>query len=661
MKAAFAAVPVLFVSWLLPSEGLGLWIRLAAATLVLLLPGLLVARVLRRPGPGAALAWSIALVAGALAITFAVGGSIGLTLALVLAAGAVALPFSFRKRVRTARLPGGAAVALAGVVLGALLWGIEGVVRGDAIFHLGRVRKLLAFDSLSLHAVNEFKDGGLHPGYAFPLWHGWLALVAELAHVDPTKVVLHQPSILAPVALLVAYEAGRTVFSSAWLGLAAMLAEVGLIAFAPGNGGSYTSLALPGTVARQLLVPVALTMFFAFVRGPSWQLALTLAAVAMDIAFIHPTYAMFLAIPLGGYVVARAVLVRADVRRDVVALAAYCAPVLLVFAWLAPIVADTLSHNPSKAEKASQLKHYAHDLVVHSQSSFHLEPGMFARSGAIALAALVLVPLAGFASSRRWSAFVLGGSVVVLALELWSLVFPHFSDLVSLSQSRRAAGFFPFAFAFAGGTAVAARFLSWAALPVALAAGIALQLAYPGDFGTFHSSPSIGAWIALFGGIAALAIGAVRRGPPLERTGPLAAAAVALFVLPVVVHGFSHWSAAATRDRSALSPGLVHYLRTEVPQRSVVFADLETSYRISGYVPVYVCNAPPAHVANTKANRPAVRRADYLRFLRTGSLAIPRACGAGWLVLRRGEQVARVEAQGARLVYRDENFSVFKV
>jgi hypothetical protein len=638
-----------------------LWLRLALATGVLLLPGALVARALGRRGASASFAWSVALVAGALALTFAVHGSLWLTLGLDLGAGTAALPFAFRRRqVTSCHLGGEWGVVLAGVVLGALLWGIEGVVHGDAIFHLGRVRKLDDFGSLSLRAVDEFKDGGLHPGYAFPLWHGWLALVAKVADVDPTSVVLREPSILAPLALLLAYEFGRAIFRSAWLGLATMLAQVALIAFAPGDGGAYTSLELPGTVARQLLVPAALTVFFAFVRAPSWPLGLTLGAAGMDLAFVHPTYALFLAIPLVGFALARVLLARADVRASATALAAYGVPVLLVFAWLEPIVSETRSHNPGPAEKAIQLEHYANDLVVHSGSSFHLAPGMVARSGSIALAALVLVPLAGLAARRRWSALVLGGTVIVLVLELWSLVFPHFSDLVSLSQSRRAAGFVPFAVALAGGAAVTTRLLRWAMLPVALAAGIVLQIEYPGDFGhSFHRAPSAGAWIALFGGLAALGVGALRRGA-VERAGPVAAAAVALFVLPVVVHGFAHWHTAVKSDAYALTPGLVHYLRTDVPRGAIVFADLETSYRISAYAPVYVCNAPPAHVADTTANRPKARRASWLAFLGTGDLAVPRRYHAGWLVLRRREQAARAEADGARVVYRDAVFVVLR-
>jgi hypothetical protein len=58
---------------------------------------------------------------------------------------------------------------------------VRGGAPGDALFHLARVRKLADFDHLSLDAVAEFADGGPHPGYAFPLWHGFLALVSRLA------------------------------------------------------------------------------------------------------------------------------------------------------------------------------------------------------------------------------------------------------------------------------------------------------------------------------------------------------------------------------------------------------------------------------------------------------------------------------------------------
>src|SRR3954452_17187454 len=344
-----AALALLGLTRLLPEHGVWLWLRLALATVALLLPGRYVARAIgARGGLGAALLLSIGIGAAALALTFAVHGSLTLTLVLVLVVGLVASPF--RRRVELDRVP--AAIALAGLGFGIALWAIEGVLSGDALFHLGRVRKLDDFGSLSLRAVDEFRDGGLHPGYAFPLWHGWLALVARLAGVDPTQVVLHESSLLVPVALVLAFEMGRVLFRSSAAGVATMLAQVGMIALAPGDGGAYPTLELPGTVARQLLVPAAIVLFFSFVRTPSRGLAVALAFAGLDLAFVHPTYALFIGIPLLGFLVVRVLACGSDFRSGALALAAFGVPVLLVFAWLSPIVGETRSHDPGAAEKA---------------------------------------------------------------------------------------------------------------------------------------------------------------------------------------------------------------------------------------------------------------------------------------------------------------------
>src|SRR6185437_2568675 len=245
---------------------------------------------------------------------------------------------------------------------------------------------------------------------------------------------------------------------------------------------------------------------------------------------------------------------------------------LLVFIWLLPIVRETASHNPRAGAKLVALKTYHADLVVHSPSRYRVSAGIVDRTGAIAIAALVLVPLAAFASRRRWSAWVLGGTVIVLLPELSSVLFPHFSDLVSLSQSRRAAGFVPFAAALVGGAAVLRRAIGVFVLPLALAAGIVLQLEYPGDFGRrlTHATPGLPAWIALFGGLAALAVSFVRPNLSFERTDALAACAVALFVLPIAIHGFANSEATSKPDPYALTPGLVHFLSADVPKGAIV-------------------------------------------------------------------------------------------
>ena len=92
------ALPALALARVLPDTGAGLYCRLLAATLCLLVPGALVARALGRPGVAAALPWSLAGLTAASALMFAVGGPLWWALVLYAGVGAVALPFAVLRR-----------------------------------------------------------------------------------------------------------------------------------------------------------------------------------------------------------------------------------------------------------------------------------------------------------------------------------------------------------------------------------------------------------------------------------------------------------------------------------------------------------------------------------------------------------------------------------
>ena len=656
------ALAALGIARLLPAEGVGLWLRLAAATALLLAPGALIARAVGTPGVSAALAWSLAALFGALAAVFAFGTSLSLALALLAVATLAAAPLAWRAAPRSSA-PLLVAALVVGVAFGFALWHVAGPVGGDALFHLARVRKLAELDPLSLRAVDEFRDGGLHPGYAFPLWHGFLALVGRLAAVDPTLVVRHEASVLAPLAVAIAYEAGWAVFRSRGAAAAVAAAQVALIALAPGDGGAYRALALPATAGRQLLALGALALAFEALRRPGPGAVATVAAAMLGVVVVHPTYALFLLVPLAGFLAARVLVTRRDLRAAMPVAAALLVPTAAFVLWLLPVARSTASQSPS-AEVLAGPEHgpdrYPGQVEVLGGGQLRLAPEVLGRGGAVAIAALACVPLAFFGARRRWGALVLGGSLAVLALVLVAPFFTALADAVSLSQARRAAGFIPASFAVAGGVLVLAGFLRVLALPLALAAGIVLQLFYPGDFGyrLDEGGPTLAVWIAVVGGVAALVLAVAVRVDERDARDWVVAAAAGLFVLPVAVAGLSGWGVDESAAGKQLSRGLVEALRDRVSKGDIVFSDVETSFRVAAFAPVYVAAAPPAHVADTDANRPYDRARDVRRFLRTGSLSIPRRYRAEWLVVDRRHYRVRPRL---RPVYTDARYSLYRL
>ena len=683
--ALAAAAPVLLVlARLLPPEGAGLALRLAAASAcVLLVPGALLLRAFAWPGSFAlavagSLALSLALLFVAFALTFAFDATLTVTLALVALGSLAALVPALRAdAAETDRreLLAGIVVLASGLAFAALVWwSAPALGTGDVLFHLARVRKLVEADVLSSVAVaNEFRDGGLHPGYAFPLWHGAVALVARLAGVDASLAVLHLPAILSPLAFLVAYAAGAALFRSWAGGVAALAAQVAQLGFArSGTTGSFASLSLPSSLTRVVLVPALLALAFAFWHTGSRRLLVPLAAAALAVAVVHPTYLIFAAIPLAGFALVWLAVThsRSDAVRAAATFSAVLLPAGLFLLWLLPVVTSTVSHSPSPAEKERALAHYGDQVQVLGET-YRAAPEAITRTGAAVVAGLAVLPLLGLVGRRVWAVFALGGSLLVLAILLVPELFTRFSDLVSLSQSRRLAQFLPIPFALAGAAIVLGRF-RLASVFAALAAGIVLQRLYPGEFAheVAEGGPTWPLWVAVAGGLLALAAAIVlgRRAElvPAEATAWTAAVALA-FALPIAVSALADLERAKRGDPDALTPGVVRALRG-LESTDVVFAPVETSYRAAAFASIYIAASPPPHVANTEANRPYRRQRDAKRFFlpRSGLSESERRrllarYGADWLLVDKRRPYPRRLVADWPNAYEDGRYALLRV
>jgi hypothetical protein len=599
--ALSASAPLLLaLGRLLPAEGPGLAFRLAgAAGCVLLLPGSCIVRVLGvRPPIGAqlaaALGWSLAAIFALLALTFAVGASLSLVVGLLGLATAVGFVFALRTAgTAPERADVLAAVGLVavGAALAGALWWATGTIGGslgpsvsDALFHLGRIRKLDELGDLdSIEVMNEIDGEHVHPGYAFPLWHGALALIARLAGVDPTLVVLYLPAILVPLALLITYGAGRALFGSEGGGVATTISWLALFAFPFGGVGSLQYLAQPGGASRFLLVPAVLALAFAFIADRGGALLGCVAACAFVVAVIHPTYVVFIAVLLGGFFLARAVLAgERDLRRIAAGFAAIVVPATLFFAWLVQFVGDT-RRSPARFPQE----------VETIGSALRLRPDQLAWGGGMKVVALAAVALALVAAGRRWAAFVIGGFLALALVALVPQLFDAFADAISISQAKRIASFLPLPFALAGAAMLAGR-LRIVGVGAALAVGLAAELAF--------RAPATGAgWLvwgaALAAALGLAAFGFLRARAPRESGARWAALAAIAVAAPAAVSGFAGYERWDDPDPYGLSPGLTTALRTDLEPLAVVLAPSYTSYRVVGYAPVRIVVNPHGHVA----------------------------------------------------------------
>ena len=671
--APAALVAVLLLAHLLPATGAGAAIRLAAAALVVLvLPGALVLRAFCWPNTvGAALAGSFLLSLGVAAIALGAAFALERSFSFALAVGAVvtliALVFAVFGEPGTferSDLFAASAVALAAVPIAIPFWLAHSVVNGDDLFHLGRMVKLTGLDALtSLSSVGEFRNGGLHPGYAFPLWHAVVAAIQQLAGVSGPTAVLHFGQALAPIGCVIAYGLGRTLFG-AWTGGVATAAAQIALWVSQGRSGAIRTLSDPETAARSVVSVAIIVLVFVYLEERRRRHLIPVACGAFALAIIHPNYPLYLVLLLGGFLLADLAVNRKQAATKAIALAsaAIAVPTAAFVLSMWPVISDNVDR--ANTSGLRDFRTYYASSVDGSWESFRESPGAITRSGAGIIIALLALPLAALAARRVWGALAAGGSAIILIVALTPALFTPFAKAVSVGQAVRLAAFLPLAVAIAGLAVLASR---GRVLSVALAAaaGIGLVLAYPGEwtFYVVHPGPGWPVWLALAGVIAGLAFAAWRRPDPPGPTAWTAAIAVALTV-PALVSFLVRLNH-DNPDRFGLTPGLVTELGA-LPAGSTVFASPAVSYRVLAAGPVYVADVPRIHVALTSKNRIDERARDNRRFFAPKTSperrrSILTAYQAGWLVLDRSQTRPGAIAGAVRCVYSDNRFELFQV
>ncbi|MEA2248490.1 MAG: hypothetical protein QOH46_3019, partial [Solirubrobacteraceae bacterium] len=449
--------------------------------ILLLLPGLGIWRLLRRDRPvdagldlAAACAIGFALQGALLLVAFAVHlplwtvgvAALAVGIAAFVAGGVPRGGWDLRAHAPFV------AIGLVAAIVAWRLW----TLGGDATYHVGRVRRLLALDRLDFAGMPELVDGSNHPGYYVPLPHALVAESSWLTGASPTEAYRASVITLAMLATLVAGALVWSLLHDRGLAIAGST-----IAAAAGLAGvrEWSFLADPPSIATQLLWPVLVILAVAYWRERSRSALAAVAALSAVLALTHVTYLPFALLVLAGAAVAGAIRARGVALRPSIALAGAVAIPFVVYGAAVFAAArgtsrrvgsgQRLADGLAKWERLDQIAHVGRFVIVH--------PRMLAGAGLL-LVALAVAPFAGVLR-RRETAWIAGGLAALVVACLVPPVPGALGKLVSVNQIRRLPFLeLPWLLVVAGAAGMAAM-LGRRAIAVALVGGAVLGVAVP--------------------------------------------------------------------------------------------------------------------------------------------------------------------------------------
>jgi hypothetical protein len=630
--ALLAAPAGLLAARLLGIDPLAVWCAFAVCVM---LPGwgamrlLRVERELGLAGASAvATALGLAVWIAPLAAAFAAGLSLGAPLAVVLGAGvllclaAVTRPLLF-ERVEWWEVVAGAVAAAA---FAFVAWRLSTGIISDALFHVGRMRKLSDLGSLSITDISSYRDGAPHAGYAFPLLHAAFAGTARVAGVDVATAFIYLLPLCAFLTMTGAFAVARSLTGWRTAGyLAAAVLAWDLVTLI---NGLIMQVNQPPVFTFFVLTPAAILLFIAAMRGSRSAAWATMAAVAV-IALVHPTYA---------------------------------APSLAIAAGIA--LGSWRAH----------LRMHSDEFLHHGSRAILMYPWapVFGR-GYVLVAIIGLILLARYRDTLPTAGAMLAPLVLLLLPGLSTAVLA----VSGMGQFHRFWQVLPWPAVLAATACVAAGLLGWRrALPAALVLAVVMTVLRV-EHSFWRQPTSIVVVAALIGVLVAL----IMRPRKIVEAGPwwVSSLLVAAVMLgPVWVGVGRVWDEAkagphrAVREdlRTVLTPDVWNYFRGVQGPPPVVLGEDHRLFELLAYADVYAAALPEARSRAEPKVDTAGRRQDELTFFDPATTAAERTkvidrLHANYVLLDtqgQSDVAPQILSQpGLKVVYRGPRFVILRV
>jgi hypothetical protein len=648
---------------------LSVWI---AAALVVLLPGwaaLRLMRLERHAGLSGALpccfALGLAVWTPPLAFAFALHLPFGWALVLTMIATVAMLVPALRRP--PAFEPVGREELAAGLIgsigFGYLTWRLSTGVVGDALFHVGRMRKILHVDGLSLGSISSFAHGAPHAGYAFPLLHAAWAGVARVSGADPAEAFVYLAPLCGMAMILGIYA--LTVELTGWRVAGYLAAVPAAWDICTLINGLIMQINQPPPFAFYVITPAVLILFVASLRGALLG-AWAAAAAVLALALVHPTYvvpvlAIMVGIMAGSW---RAHLTVARSAVVAVAVSVLASSAVAVWIWWVAI---------RGGERRVVISH-SDEFLNHGASAYLMYPWapVYGR-GYVLLSIVGLILLVRF----RRTLPVAGAMLGMLAL----LLIPGLNTAIisgtGMAQFHRFWQVLPWPVALAAEACVLARLLGGRLSAAVSAALAALMLFLRGEryFWRWPTSALVGL------GIVVAVAGLIREPRRHIESGPAWAAALlvaATLVGPIAYGGGTVLDEARAGPHRPARPDLVvelgngpvaWFARHDRPM-PVVLGEEHRLFELVGKVPVYAQSLPEARTRAEPKINTVGRRIDGERFFSPSAGVGERAeilkrWGVDYVLLDLQDQAGAAEGvlqqPGLSVVYRDPRWVILRV
>jgi hypothetical protein len=586
-----------------------------AAAIVVLVPGWAAVRLMRlerHVGLSGAIPVSFGLGLAVwivpLAVAFLLSLPFGYPLSAVIILGWGGMAVALRRPVALEPVPlvELAAGAASSVAFAILTWRLSTGVIGDALFHVGRMRKIEHVDALSLTSISSFQHGAPHAGYAFPLLHAAWAGAARVSGVDAGTAFAQLAPLCGMAAILGIYAVTQRLTGWRLAGyLAAVVAAWDLCTLI---NGLIMQINQPPPFAFFVLAPGAVLLFLAALRGVLLG-AYASAAVIGVIALVHPTYGIPCLALMAGILAGSWRAHLAAARSALVAIAVSAVATAAVAGWIWWVAIRGGERREIITHSDEFVHHGAHALLMYPWAP------VFGR-GYVLVAIVACILLVRY----RRTLPAAGATLGMLALLLLPGINTVVMGVVGMGQFHRFWQLLPWPVALAAAACVAARLLGRWSIAAAVGLG-ALLVALRAEQGFWREPTSWVVVIAIAATVAAL-VREPRR--DIERGSWWAASLLiaATLVGPVRHSGGTVLDEARAGPHRAppadltvgLTPGVAAWFRHHDQPIPVVMGEEHRLFELVGEAPVYAVGLPEARTRAEPKVDTTGRRQDAQRF-----------------------------------------------